>query len=504
MAVSFYLATLGCKVNQYESHALREAWSARGWQEAERPEQAEVILVNSCAVTARAVADVRNAVRRLHRAAPESAIIVTGCAAEVLEKELADLPGVRAVIGQSRKEELLADFRGRVLAPEDFRSVKAHSGAHSAAPVLEKKKGRGAAPFPAFAVSGYDRSRAVLKVQDGCSHGCTYCIVPLARGRARSRTAEDSLSEARRLLAAGFREIVISGVNLRQYGRDLPGTSGRGDAPGDDFWDLLAWLDRELGPEWAGQARLRVSSLEPGQLGSKALDVLGASRMAAPHLHLSLQSGSPSVLRRMGRGHYDPATLPEFFARLRTVWPVFGLGADLLTGFPGESEAEFREGLELCQALPLTYAHVFPYSRRPGTAAAAMDGQLPPALKKERAAALRAMVRDKKQAFLHSLLGQPLMRVVFEDRGEPPGDDAAGNGSGDDAAGEKGAKPEATAPAFWRGVNEFYADCRLDAANTEGVSNAPPLPRVLTPVRPVRVEADALVVGPAKSGGGSF
>ena len=494
MAVSFYLATLGCKVNQYESHALREAWSARGWLEAESPEQAGVILVNSCAVTARAVADVRNAVRRLHRAAPESAIIVTGCAAEVLEKELAGLPGVRAVIGQSRKEELLADFRGRLLASEGFRPAEARSSARPAGAASEKTKGSGTASFPAFAVSGYDRSRAVLKVQDGCSHGCTYCIVPLARGRARSRTAEDSLSEARRLLAAGFREIVISGVNLRQYGRDLPEASGRGGRAGDDFWDLLARLDRELGPEWAGQARLRVSSLEPGQLGSKALDVLGTSRMAAPHLHLSLQSGSPSVLRRMGRGHYDPATLPEFFARLRAVWPVFGLGADLLTGFPGESEAEFREGLELCQALPLTYAHVFPYSRRPGTAAAAMDGQLPPALKKERAAALRAMVREKKRDFLQSLLNQPLMRVVFEDRGETPGNDAAGDGPGDDAT--KDAANEAAAPVFWRGVNEFYADCRLDAAGTRGALNDPPLPRVLTPVRPVRVEADALVVGP--------
>ena len=495
MAVSFYLATLGCKVNQYESQALREAWSMRGWLEAQAPEQAEVILVNSCAVTARAVADVRNAVRRLHRAAPESSIIVTGCAAEVLEKELAGLPGVRAVIGQSRKEELLADFRRHVLAPEGFPPVEAHAGASPAGPASEKRKGRGALPFPAFAVSGYDRSRAVLKVQDGCSHGCTYCIVPLTRGRARSRTMEDSLDEARRLLKAGFREIVISGVNLRQYGRDLPEASGRGGKAGNDFWDLLARLDRELGPEWAGQARLRVSSLEPGQLGPKALDVLGASRMAAPHLHLSLQSGSPSVLRRMGRGHYDPATLPEFFARLRAVWPVFGLGADLLTGFPGESEGEFRDGLELCQSLPLTYAHVFPYSRRPGTAAAAMDGQLPPALKKERAAALRAMVREKKRAFLQSLLNQPLMRVVFEDRGEPPGDDAAEAGPEDAAAG-KGPAREAVPPAFWRGVNEFYADCRLDAANAANASIDPPLPRVLTPVRPVRVEADALVVGP--------
>ena len=498
MAVRFYLATLGCKVNQYESQALREAWSGRGWREVETPEQADVLLVNSCAVTARAVADVRNAVRRLHRAAPEGAIVVTGCAAEVLAKDLADLPGVSAVIGQSRKEELIGGLRGQEFPPADSGSGNEESRAESRlAETLFRKRPAGGSPesveesgrapsFPAFAVSGYDRSRAVLKVQDGCSHRCAYCIVPLARGKARSRSMEDSLSEARRLLAAGFREIIISGVNLRQYGRDLAGQSGGGASArsGCDFWDLLALLDRELSPEWAERARLRVSSLEPGQLGQKALDVLGASRMAAPHLHLSLQSGSPSVLGRMGRGHYDPAILPEFLAGLRAIWPVFGLGADILTGFPGESETEFQEGLALCQSLPLTYAHVFPYSRRPGTAAAAMDGQLPSPVKKERAATLRAMAQEKKQAFLRSLLGLPRMRVVFEDRGEAPENPTAEPGQ------------EGVNAGRGRGVNEFYADCRLDVSE---FLPAAPLARVLTLVRPLRVERGILVVRPMES-----
>ena len=402
------------------------------------------------------------------------------------------------MIGQSRKEELIEGLGGKEFFPagSDIGNAELHAAPRPAETrfrqrpaegILESGKESGhAPPFPAFAVSGYDRSRAVLKVQDGCSHRCTYCIVPLARGRARSRSMEESLGEARRLLAAGFREIVISGVNLRQYGRDLAGQSGDKTfaRSGSDFWDLLALLDRELSPEWAGRARLRVSSLEPGQLGQKALDVLGASRMAAPHLHLSLQSGSPSVLRRMGRGHYDPATLPEFLAGLRAVWTVFGLGADILTGFPGESEAEFQEGLALCRSLPLTYAHVFPYSRRPGTAAAAMDGQLPAPVKKERAAALRAMAQEKKQAFLHSLLELPLMNVVFEDRGEPSEERAA-------EAGPDGANAEQG-----RGVNEFYADCRLDASES---LPAAPLARVLTLVRPLRVQGGALVVRPVES-----
>ena len=477
----FYLATLGCKVNQYESHALREAWLRRGWEEAGKPDQADMILVNSCAVTARAVADVRNTVRRLHRAAPGASIVVTGCAAEVLAGELSDLPGVAAVIGQSRKEELIeaawesllpmADSGEELPRPASVCAVKAPKSG----PEQQVKTGE-TSPFPAFAVSGYDRSRAVLKVQDGCSHRCTYCIVPLTRGKARSRAVEDSLNEAKRLLKAGFREIVISGVNLRQYGREAAEGRGskRGTRSGYDFWDLLAQLDRELSPEWAGRARFRISSLEPGQLGQKALDVLGTSRMAAPHLHLSLQSGSPSVLRRMGRGHYDPAAMPDFFARLRTLWPVFGLGADILTGFPGESEDEFLEGLALCRELPLTYAHVFPYSRRPGTVAATMEGQLSADVKKERAAVLRVMVEQKKQTFVRSLLTAPAMWVVFEGR-RREGEEASGY---------------AADSAVSSGVNEYYVDCRL-AEGSESKSAPPPC--VLTPVRPLREEKGFLI-----------
>lgn len=407
----FFIATLGCKVNQYESHSLREAWLADGWAEVASAEEAGRIIVNSCAVTAKAVADVRNTVRRLHRASPEAKIIVTGCAAQVLAKELAELPGVSKVIPQEHKALLLPvrDTETRNTLPQEE----------------EKDTKR----FPPFHLSGYDRSRAVLKIQDGCSHRCTYCIVPLTRGNARSRNFDASLAEMRRLLQAGFREITISGVNLRQYRDD-----GK-----RDFWDFLAALEKALAPEWAGKARLRISSLEPGQLTSKALDVLGGSRLVTPHLHLSLQSGSATVLQRMGRGHYDLASVPAFLRQLRTYWPVFGLGADILTGFPGETEEEFSEGLEFCRSLPLSYAHVFPYSKRPGTPAATLPGQVSSGVKKERAALLRHMVVAKKERFLQSLLSLEQMHVVFEAR-------------------EGGKKT-----GIVQGINEFYADCRLEA-----------------------------------------
>jgi len=378
----FHVATLGCKINQYESEAIAEAWRARGYAEAESPDGADVLLVNSCAVTGRAVSDLRATVRRLRQQNPGARIVVTGCAAQVLEAELAAMPEVDAVVPQSRKAGLLAGPFGPY-AP--------------AAPDVA---------FPPFRIAAFRRARAVVKVQDGCSHRCTYCIVPLTRGKSVSRDPDDVLAEARRLLDAGYRELVLSGVNLRQYGRDLP--------DGLDFWDLLARLEAALAPEWAGRARLRLSSVEPGQLDARALDVLGGSRLVAPHLHLSLQSGDEDVLRRMGRGHYRPAQVLDFLRQLRARWPRLGLGADLLTGFPGETAEQFANTYAFCRELPLTYAHVFPFSPRPGTPAADWPDALPKAERTSRAARLRGLAEAKKRAFRKDLAGLPRLAVLLE------------------------------------------------------------------------------------------
>lgn len=451
---AFFALTLGCKINQYETEAVREAWLARGWREAADPADADVLLINSCAVTARAVADVRQAVARMHRAAPQGRIVVTGCAAQVLREDIAALPGVADVVGQQAKVSLLR------YDPERGAAGPHESGEGDGSNESDDLSATDTA-FPAFRIEGFTRSRPVLKVQDGCSHRCTYCIVPRARGAARSRDPREALAEARRLLDAGFRELIVSGVNLRQYGRDLPGG-------GPDFWELLAFLERELAPQWAGRARLRISSLEPGQLGERALDVLAESRLVAPQLHLSLQSGSPGVLRRMGRGHYRPEPLLDFVRDLAEVWPLFGLGADILTGFPGETDAEFGETLDFVGALPLTYAHVFPYSRRPGTPAAVMDGQLPQEVKKRRAAELRGAVAVKKATFLHRLLDEPQLLVAPE--------------------GARGVK----------GVCEYYAECRFTGgrrpAAQAGQGGEQEGPGDLVAVRPLAVERDGLVV----------
>ena len=446
--MTFFLSTLGCKVNQYESQALREAWRTRGFREADKVEEADYILVNSCAVTAKAVADVRNTVRRLNRAAPGASIIVSGCAAQVLADELRELPGVVRVVNQNHKAELLEGFS---IVPSPAVELE-----KTFEPVISDDCS--SLRFPPFSVSGYDRSRAVLKIQDGCSHGCAYCIVPLTRGPARSRDFSDTLDEARRLLDAGFRELIISGVNLRQY--RMNGSRNR-----DDFWRFLSLLDAALASDWTGEARLRISSLEPGQLEERALETLAACRLVAPHLHLSLQSGSPSVLQRMGRGHYDITGIPDFLTELRRIWPVFGLGADILTAFPGETETEFQEGLDFCRAVPFSYAHVFPYSKRPGTRAAALPGQIQPEVKKQRAAALRALVQEKKRTFLSSLLNISTQHVVFEDR------------------------PSGTAFPLCsgRGVNEFYAECCLSGPGSFS-------PAKLTAVRPLSTDGSVILV----------
>lgn len=383
MAGRFHIATLGCKINQYESQALREAWTDLGWTEAETPDQADLVVVNTCAVTAHAVRDTRKMVRHLAREAPGARLVVTGCAAQVMGKDMAALPGVTAVVPQDRKATLAADPLGPTHAPPT--------------PLA----------FPDFRVrhgGGAGRSRPVCKVQDGCSQYCTYCIVPLTRGRAVSREPAQVLDEVGRFFEAGYREVVLSGINLGQYGRGLTDRT--------DFWDLLALLDGSLAPQWTGRARLRLSSLDPGMLGPKALDTLAALRLTCPHLHLSLQSLSNPVLARMGRSHYRPRDVADFVDALAPVWPVFGLGVDLLAGFPGETGDEFDETLAAVSALPLTYAHVFPYSRRPGTKAATMPEQVAHAVKKTRAATLRALANDRRRAFARQLADLPGLEVA--------------------------------------------------------------------------------------------
>lgn len=419
----FWITTLGCKINQYESESVRERWISLGYEQAANDTEAHTIVINSCAVTAAALRDLRKTVRGINRRNPEGKIIVAGCAAQVFAEELAELPGVTEVIPQDRKFELLK-------LDDEPEAVD------------------GLTIFQPFEIEDYERSRAVVKVQDGCSHRCTYCIVPITRGPSVSRAADDVIREIYRLLEAGFREMIISGINLSHYGREFEERI--------DFWDLMELIENEFSAEWAGRARLRISSLEPGQLKERALEIFSKSKLICPQLHLSLQSGDREVLKRMGRGHYKPEDVLDFLDKLKDIWPVFGLGADILTGFPGETEEEFNNTLEFCRKLPLSYAHVFPYSVRPGTVAADMKGHLDGPTKKKRGRMLRELVEEKKQEFLQKISEMDLLNVLFQNKN--------------------------------KGICEFYSTCILE----EGFENE--VPRDLVEVTPQTAKDGSLLV----------
>jgi MiaB/RimO family radical SAM methylthiotransferase len=376
----FCLVTLGCKANQYESRALAEAWTRAGWVRTTDPALADHVVLCSCAVTARAEAEGRRLARTLVREArPGVRVSVTGCAAVVAPDAFAAL--------------------GAVPAPD-----KAHLASHPLAPV--KDTVRPPDDYPELAVSGYDRARALVKIQDGCSHGCTYCIVPAARGPSVSRPFAAILAEVERLLAAGHREIGLTGINLGHYGRDL--------RPVTTFWELVAALEDALATAHGGTARLRLGSLDPAMLDDAGLSVLARSRFVCPHLHISLQSADPAILTAMGRRPTDAAAVSSFVDKASMLWPDMALGLDILTGFPGESEAAFQTTADFLAASPLTYAHVFPYSRRPGTRAAGLPGQLPREVKAARAKILRELAEAKSSLFLERLCAAPVLSVALE------------------------------------------------------------------------------------------
>lgn len=469
--MKFFCVTFGCKVNQYETQALREAWQAQGAVECSSPAGADVICINSCAITGKGERDARNAVYRLRREAPHAKIVLTGCAAKLVDafQPRPNAPHERPdiILPQTDKARLLQLSSLLETSAERF-------GANNAPPAKA-----GAREYPPFAISHFHRARPVLKVQDGCAHRCTYCIVPLTRGQPVSREPAAIVAEARRLLCAGHVELMVSGINLAQYGRDRPEYG--------DFWHMLRTLDAALAPEFGQSARLRISSLEPSQLlgkrgnkgadgdGKRGLETLASCSMACPHLHISLQHTSRHVLRRMGRGHYGVEDLYTAVEALRRHWPRMGLGCDVLVGFPGESDADIDCLLGDIASLPLTYAHVFPYSARPGTAAASFPGQIPRSEKLARAKAVRDAVAQRQQAFLREQMACTDMLLA------PESAQLAGS-------------TEAL-----RGVNQYYVDCELEVPQpAHGLQAHNVAGKGLLPVLPTGVRGNTLVVRPAQ------
>jgi len=396
------IATLGCRLNQVESQEMLALLEARGFRGAAEGEAADVHVVNTCTVTGRADLSDRQAIRRIRREQPESLLVVTGCFAQTDPAAVAAIPGVDLVVGNQEKYQLPELIRPLLDARSSTSSLP---GARPVIRVAPIGVARVVPVAPFTRVAG--RSRAFVKVQDGCQHRCAFCIVPAARGASRSQDPAAVIEQVRSLVAAGYRDVTLTGVDLGHYGWDL--------APRTTLAALVARLAETAGLKW-----LRLSSILPAYLSPALIEVIAGSGVIAPHLHVPLQSGSDRVLRLMRRP-YNTRMYRRLVERLVAEVPGLGLGTDVIVGHPGESAEDFGQTLSLVGELPFTSLHVFSYSPRRGTEATNLAGRVPERTIGERSRALRAVGGEKSLAFRRSLVGQVREALVLETRDRATG-----------------------------------------------------------------------------------
>lgn len=370
--------TLGCKVNQYDTQSIIKQFTDAGWRVVPCTDSADAYVINTCTVTGEAARKSRQMIRRAHRINPDAAIAVIGCLSQQQGEVLFDLPGVRLIVGTDDRGDLpLRMSEGNAVS--------------KIAPVRA---------FEELPVDmGWERTRAVIKVQDGCDRYCTYCIIPHVRGRVRSRGPENVMAEARRLTFAGYREIVLAGIHVSSYGKE------RGDI------DLPALVEEVHGIEELD--RLRLGSLEPDHMREEWIKVFASLPKLCRHYHMSLQSGSDTVLKRMNRS-YGTARFTEVVSALRKHIPDAAVTTDVIVGFPGESETEFAASLAYVERTGFSRVHVFPYSRREGTKAADMQGQVPKMVKSERVQRMMEAARRGQLRYMEAQIGK-VLEVLFEE-----------------------------------------------------------------------------------------
>ncbi len=405
---SFYVKNFGCRAAQADGAAIEQQFRRVGLETADSAEDAGIVVLNTCTVTASADQDARSAIRRIHRENPDCQIIVTGCYAQRAPAEIAGLPGVHQVVGNSHKHRL-AEI---AMAGRQFRS--------NANPVLVSISDFQSSPTrffvsdifahtellaaPVFDASN-DRTRPNLKVQDGCDNRCSFCVIPYVRGQGRSLPLEQVLQEVNMLVNAGYREVVISGINLGRWGRDLSATANNRVF---HFEDLVRAVLAETSLE-----KFRISSVEPMDWSEELISMMADSPRIAEHAHVPMQSGSDRILRLMHR-KYRPWHYREKIEKIRAAMPDAAIGADVMTGFPGESDADFEETRRMIEDLPFTYLHVFTYSPRPGTPAATRTNQVPVQVARERNRVLRALADEKKRVFMKSFIGKQLQAITLK------------------------------------------------------------------------------------------
>ena len=382
---SISFVTLGCKVNQYDTAVLINKLPKSKYTSVTFPEKADIYVIDTCTVTHKADAEARHYINRAKRINPNGVVVVTGCYAQVSAEEISNLKGVDYVVGNSDKfSSLMKILRQGSLQKEPKVFIN---------DIFKEKKRKFESPEIDFFPG---RTRAFLKVQDGCNYACTFCIIPYARGRSRSLGIDDVIKRIRVLRQSGYKEAVLTGIHLASYGRDI----------GSNLIKLLSRIDDEK-----ILSRIRLSSLDPADINQEFINFVSNSQTICPSFHISLQSGDEQVLKNMRR-RYKPKQFLDITDQIREAMPDSSIGTDIMVGFPGETEVEFNNSYNLLDESELTYFHVFSYSKRKGTKAAIMDNQIDPGVIKQRSKIIRDLGMKKKIEFNKSFVGKELEVLV--------------------------------------------------------------------------------------------
>jgi threonylcarbamoyladenosine tRNA methylthiotransferase MtaB len=433
----FFVQSFGCRATQADGAALERQLATKGLAQSHSAREADVVILNTCTVTAAADQDARASIRRIHRENPTAKIMVTGCYAQRAPQEIAALPGVTWVVGNSHKHRVAEIAAGNGFESELQAQVhEQYSGENGPDDQGFGAHRTGGPPqpnfvsleavtlsAPAFTLVGdifahteliaapvftgdsiAEKTRPNLKVQDGCNNRCSFCIIPSVRGHSRSMQLDRVIAEANALVAAGYREIVLSGINLGRWGRDFQ--------PQQNFEYLVRALLEHTGIE-----KVRISSVEPMDWSDNLIALVAGSPRVAKHAHVPLQSGSDRILRKMHR-KYRPWHYTEKIRKIREAMPDAAIGADVMVGFPGETDELFEESRSFIEQLPFTYLHVFTYSSRPRTPSAAMPDHVPVHVARERNRVLREMAAEKNRAFRESFIGRTLEVITLQAGGD--------------------------------------------------------------------------------------
>ena len=385
-AKSVALHTLGCKLNYSETSAIERLLENDGFVKKDFTEEADVYVINTCSVTENADKECRHLVRRIQRNAPKAMVVITGCYAQLKPKEIAEIDGVDLVLGAAEKFNITSHLRqltkgdSTKICSCDIEDV---NGFHSS-----------------FSIN--NRTRTFLKVQDGCDYNCSFCTIPMARGKSRSNTIENVLTEIKEIAVKGVKEIVLTGINLGDFGKD-----DNGNRTGENFYDLLCAIERT-----EGATRYRISSIEPNLLSDKIIELVAGSKKIMPHFHIPLQSGSNKILASMRR-RYRKELYAEKIALIKKLIPDCCIGVDVITGFPGETDEDFNETVSFLKGMDVSYFHVFTYSERTNTYALNIEPVVPVGIRNNRTKILRNLSYKKLGDFTKKHLGDT-RKVLFE------------------------------------------------------------------------------------------